>query len=136
MSAYIVEDLVIHQIVSFLHHDRDAQHIRRELGERWKLHPDGNELCERLGLEMVLLNRQAVNVRYRETEIAQPYRFSYKLTSDLQAFKSLRCWMYQCSEGDLPETSDLYKTMRELRLSWAESIIDKHVPAYAQTLWI
>lgn len=70
------------------------------------------ESCERLAKEMVLLNYEAVNDRYNENNNPQEFKCNFNRSNSIyQILKSLKCWLYQCAEGDIPETSNLYKTM-------------------------
>ena len=86
------------------------------------------------------LNVSGVNARYGEDEAHKfrPLDFQYKFIADcggmVRILKSLRCWLYQCSEGDIPETSELYKTMKEISNVIASEIIDD-LPEYDKAPW-
>lgn len=107
MSAFIVEDTTINRVVSWLGSViRDIYSVREELR---KLGIDVNETewKEDLGRKMFELNIAAVNTRYGEGEAehfrALNYQYRYeKPCSRFQVLKSLRCWLYQCTEGDVP----------------------------------
>lgn len=53
--------------------------------------------------------------------------------SKVALFKALVCLMYQCSEGDVPETST-FKELRRVRSEVAESIV-RDLPAWEKEEW-
>jgi hypothetical protein len=133
MSAFVVEDKTINRIVTYLLEDnRGGEYHRRELAAL--IGCSNENLAHELGTAMLLLNQQAVNERYGDEDLGTNYTFKREPTTDVQAFKSLQCWGYQCSEGDVPETK-LFKMMAKLESTWADAIIRKHVRAYEGAEW-
>ena len=135
MSAFIVEPKTINRILSYLYLERDNEWLSETIGYDIK---NENNL-DQLGREMLMLNIQAVNYRYDEennsTALLEEYR--YKLTlnvNNIQALKSLQCWSYQCSEGNIPEESELYKLMEKVKVAWLSSIVSK-LPTYDKAEW-
>ena len=51
----------------------------------------------------------------------------------LQAFKSLQCYLYQCSEGDVPD-SEFFKEVDKFQGQLANKIITK-LPEYEGMIW-
>ena len=54
--------------------------------------------------------------------------------SRIQAAKSLDCLSYQCCEGEIPETSALYKTIDKVRNSICRSIVS-NLKEYDTAKW-
>jgi hypothetical protein len=135
MSAYMVDDKTINRIVSYLYQEQDSHWTRGRLARECgvPMIAGGPEL----GALMFALNIQGVNARYGDGEASNfrplDYQYEYELCTKMQALKSLQCWRYQCSEGDVPETV-LYKIMDDYSHRLAESIVDA-LPAYEKAEW-
>jgi hypothetical protein len=57
------------------------------------------------------------------------------LCTPIQAFKALQCWLYQCTEGEIPELSKLYTFFKKVVISeWAELLVMR-TPEYEQAEW-
>lgn len=147
MSAFVVTDKTINQVVSYLCDDRAAkwwfwprvaevleiapQHLTAE----WMATDDG---LSYLGAEMRLLNVDSVRQRYSAAERkgmipARPYCYQYELCDRFQALKSLACWLYQSCEGTC-HTEPLYELMEELKYEWAMAIVND-LPEYERAEW-
>jgi hypothetical protein len=103
----------------------------------------------KLGRELYALNADAVAQRYEEPmdlELAQSYEFAKNWSgpwlmvpgtppaaTDVEQYKALCCLIYQCSEGDVPETK-LYKLLVKHRQDLAERIVHD-LPAYDLAPW-
>jgi hypothetical protein len=139
MSAFMVEDQTINQIVNWLRTEiPNLSYIPyklRDLGidtfaRGWE---------EQLGREMFQLNSKAVDARYGTGEAATERALDYTYTREpadslAQTAKSLRCWLYQCNEGDVPDTA-LYKLFdHDVRIYLLETIIET-LPEYRQAAW-
>jgi hypothetical protein len=119
MSAFVVEDLTINRVVTMLKRSEryfDSTWFLRKLKDAGYDLLDGGD--ERLGRAMFDLNCKAVDERYRPGACAEfrplDYRYSPALVdSKVQGIKALDCWLYQCSEGGVPE-DPLYKLMDEM----------------------
>lgn len=128
MSAYIVNDLTINRIVSYLMRDRDRlPFIKDDLAEA---NIDLNEL----GQAMLDLNRRAVDYRYSESNEASVLVPATVPVTRIQALKSLRCWLYQCSEGNIPEEEELFKIMESYSGALAYAIV-RTLPEFEQAEW-
>lgn len=143
MSAYITGDETINKILGFIKADCEKNsYIYRPLenkGLGWKDGGHHRDAACALGSEMRNLNIQAFCARYEgeilETLLANDnYQYGDKLRpSRIQAFKSLRCWLYQCSEGDVPET-DLFKAFDEVSKNMASHIVSR-TPEFDAAVW-
>jgi hypothetical protein len=142
MSAYVVKPETINRFLSFLQDEaiRGSSRVadfQKKLAElEWNLTDPAD-----LGSALFNLNCRAVSGRYPDdrTRADQPgypgeYRFEYVLTGQFQALKSLRCWLYQCAEGDIPEKSKLFKAFRDFSKSWALKLLEE-VPEYQKAEW-
>ena len=116
MSAYIVEKKTIDRIVTYL--DR-------------KYH--GAENPNQTGQRLWNLNTKAVDQRYDEKIPVELYKFSPEPCGKVQLLKSLHCFLYQCSEGNVPE-SELYRDVDRLSNNLAVEIIDA-MPEYQSSEW-
>jgi hypothetical protein len=94
---------------------------------------------EKLGQAMFLLNFDGVESRYGKGE-AKTFRqlnYQYQYTQEVplvQVLKSLQCWLYQCLEGNVPDTK-LYKLFdHDVQLYLMEKIIDQ-MPEYRKAKW-
>ena len=136
MSSFVVEDKTINRVVSFLYHDRDrGEYCRCQLGVLGFHLQDAKEgeievELQRFGQAMFDLNCEAVNQRYGPGEAAKfrPLDYSFKWESwgggqeIFSTLKALRCWLYQCSEGNVPQT-ELFKIMDGLADAIAYGIV-------------
>jgi hypothetical protein len=142
MSAYMVADQTINQIVNWL--GREVAQASGTISLRQKLLKLGFDAsiagwAEILGQEMFVLNIQAVDARYGQGEAAKFRKLNYHYhvtqpVSLVQVLKSLHCWLYQCTEGDIPQTA-LYKLFaNEVQLYLMTEIIDT-LPEYQHAVW-
>ena len=127
MSAFMVEDSTINNVVNWLRREEfvfsEIPQKLRELG----FEPSVAGFAEALGQAMFQLNIAAVDARYGKGEAAKfrKLNYRYQVTEPVplvQVLKSLRCWLYQCCEGDVPET-ELYQLFdNDIRLRWTPSV--------------
>lgn len=132
MSAYIVNDNTINKIVSFFKATKHLPHIIREFeAAGYNLNQDVD--CSRLANDMFKLNVQAVNSRYGKgsAEEFRPLDFQYRFVMppvQIKTYQEIKEWMYQCSEGDVPN-SGLFKLIDTARDCLADHIISKQCRA-------
>jgi hypothetical protein len=110
MSAFIVADKTINTIINWL--DSALEEAYGSITIRHKLLEQGFDAsvadwAERLGHAMFQLNVIAVDARYERGEAKKfrPLDYQHKVTKPVplvQVLKSLRCWLYQCCEGNVP----------------------------------
>ena len=136
MSAFIVNNKTINKALTYLKDNRNGDWINRKF-EKIGFNVKDKEDLDRLGRAMLLLNIEAVNQRYNEqnnsTALLENYSFKIEFCNRYQALKSLQCWRYQCSEGNVPET-DFYKLMDKVINSWLDEIVSD-LPEYKKAEW-
>jgi hypothetical protein len=139
MSAFMVEDKTINRVVTWLRDEiKHMYFIPKKLAELGiDTGKPGWE--EQLGQAMFQLNIDGVTARYGkgEAESFRPLNYKYSPTYALTAYqvlKSLQCWLYQCTEGEVPET-ELYKLFdQDIKVYLMSKIIDS-LPAYEKAEW-
>ena len=140
MSAFVVTDETINRILYLATVDRRGVDNLRWRGVN--LLPLDDPACvdplTDLGNRLRALNVAAVRTRYADGAAEMigsdgPRRFNAKACSRVVAYKALQCWLYQCSEGDVPETP-LFKQMDTLRNDIAADIV-ADLPAYSAAEW-
>jgi hypothetical protein len=109
MSAFLVEEKTLNRIISYLDDE-----LRRSDWLRSKFTTDLGVNCARdwktaLGQKMWDLNQLSLSYRYGDAKQELLYQFSPVSCTEIQAYKSLRCWLYQCCEGDIPKESKLFR---------------------------
>ena len=126
MSAYMVADECINRIVTYIYGPRRdwEQRIVQEALDKQGLIGDTRE--EQLGNAMFELNANAVEQRYGDGQAKEFRDLDYKFKHDYvgsgyQAYDLLGEWIYQCSEGNVPESSELYKVMDRIYNSMAHN---------------
>ena len=141
MSSFICADKTLQGIVSYF--DLDTRFVNSsicygEIGRKLKKIGFNLEFAEhrdRLIKEMAMLNQMGVNERYDKQDIENNISFKDEFApKPVQAYKWLSCFIYQCSEGDIPETSQLYKTLDEIKSYLAECIVG-NLPEYDKAIW-
>lgn len=139
MSAFMVSETTIQQILAHVYRKVNNTTARLEFGtvSMVKGLPcrDIDKALSDLGLEMWQMNAAAVGQRYFDSPLDMPNRFRFKLStpSKVQSFKSLQCFLYQCSEGDVPERK-LFKDLEELSGSLAREIVYS-LPEWNKAEW-
>lgn len=126
MSAYIVEKATIDRIASHLY-GQPTYHWTE--AERQHIPSDPTEIGQRL----YALNVAAVDARYNETNPIPLYRFESRPSRSIQLLKSLRCLLYQCSEGDVPKRP-LYQLLEDESHRLALDIISS-LPEWTAADW-
>lgn len=147
MSSFIVSDITIHRIISgfdapimftsFPDFRRALTDKLKTVGYDFDLAMNNKEFAElrnRFGTHLLMLNGEAVYCRYgEESRETYEYEFSHVTVSKFQFLKSLQCYLYQCMEGPIPETS-LYKALEKIVDLLKGQIIDE-LPGYQEAVW-
>lgn len=145
MSAFIVEDKTINRIVSWLNMVGMAGGCNDYF---WCVQPliklgyklDTELGCKRLAEEMFTLNCDSIEQRYGEGQAKEfrPLDFQYQFVGSgvcrYQVLKSLRCFLYQCCEGNIPEQNSLYNALDKLSLELSYQIVSR-TPQYEAAKW-
>jgi hypothetical protein len=138
MSAFIVEDRTIARIVNWLVREVGNNPESYKLKE--KLSKLGYDLtsdsqAEKLAKDMLELNMSAVNQRYHEENPVPSFSYVPGVpTSLIQTLKSLNCWIYQCTEGDVPKQSS-YKFFADDVQRYLLRAIVYDLPEYDRAEW-
>jgi hypothetical protein len=101
MSAFLFSDADIHRLVVALQVEQFFAGRDRST----------------LGGALLMMNEAAINQRYNESSKRnEPYVWQAPPPfSAVQAYKTIRSFLYQCAEGDVPETWRLYAEVTEVR---------------------
>jgi len=143
MSAFIVEDETINiplglfyiEVVGSSGYDEIPRRLK-EAG--YNIDQDETEIA-RLGQDMFNLNCEAVNQRYGENQAETFRKLNYKYeflpeVTAAHAYNAINCWIYQCSEGNVPMTSQLFKTVSKISDALAHRIALK-TPEVQKARW-
>ena len=135
MCAYIVEDKTINRIVSYLSSNHEALSYMKHV-ENIDLTFEEDEA--KFGQELFDLNVRAINERYgngtAENFRDLDYHYAIQISCNIiNAYKSLECLIYQCSEGSVPGT-ELYQKLERIKGYLASQIIS-NLPEYKRAIW-
>lgn len=146
MSAFLCEKETFDTIASavyFLREGRDHLHSTRHAIQReYRDVFTADELSSDAAWEAILvyklhgLNNMALNARYRN---APQWDYGYEFTmtipsaNPIKLYKAIGCLLYQCSEGDVPETR-LYKFLDHMHDALAHDIA-RDTEAYREAGW-
>jgi len=143
MSSFIVKDKSINKIVTFfIKCSYDNEMSNSLIGdilteEGYNLNYKENDLnpdAQRLSEYMKGLNLNAVNYRYNED--LQDFKIKFEEiteNNEFQILKSLQCFLYQCSEGEIPETK-LFKMLKEIEEVLKNKVLDG-IEDYKKAKW-
>jgi len=140
MSAYMVSENCLANIMGLLY---KKDNVNREFGspllKEVMFEFFTIEECEKeIWTRLIQLNQAALKQRYGEDttdgDIAKSYQFRINyFVSIYQGLKSLRCFLYQCSEGNIPETK-IFKTLDRISDMVAWDIVD-NIKEYDNAEW-
>ena len=136
MSAFIVSDTTMNFVVNTI---QDFDGLRSSCFAPFLT--DGEVDCNKLGNKLFHLNNDAVCQRYDDHDDSNVIEFfrhtSLMPASDraekCQRLKAVQCLIYQCSEGDVPETP-LFKALDALS-DWLQYNIISSLPEYNAAKW-
>lgn len=131
MSAFVVSKDTVDVIVSFCFVPHPGYSARVALRER--LGGGSRATPESLGAALWSLNHDAVNARYREQGAPERYVYERRHAPLAAVYKAVSCLIYQCSEGDMPQT-DAYAALVRLKAAVADEIIGS-MPEYEAAPW-
>jgi len=144
MSSFIVEEKTINKIVNFLvtcaySKEEFKPCITNEINkfglDLTYNSEDKNPDARHLGQRMFVLNQKAVNFRYKEKGNFELFKFDDSINEYnlMQILKSLQCFLYQCSEGEIMK-EPLFKTLERITNIIKEHIIN-HLEDYKKAKW-
>ena len=136
MSAFLVEEKTLHKILSGLEYElRQSRWLKEQCEKELQIDFADSQWQTHLGQKMWDLNQLSLGYRYGDKPVKLTYRFQFNLCRPIQAFKALQCWLYQCMEGEIPETSKLYHFFDKVVVpDWAELLVMR-TPDYDQAEW-
>lgn len=101
-----------------------------------KLKPTLHERTAEFAKRLYNMNLDAISQRYA-SGAGDDYGYQFKnrlpIGCKVALYKKIRCLIYQCSEGDVPET-DLYKQLNEISNALAHDIVT-HSKEYDNVAW-
>lgn len=131
MSSYIVGDQTINRMVTHLKLNRDLDWLKREFSAA--IAGSTGDFCVDLGAALFALNVCGVEARYGKGEAAKfrplDYRFRLEPASGRQVYGEIATLIYQCSEGEVPETR-LYKLLVEFKAAVADDVIEQNAATH------
>lgn len=130
MSAFIVGKETIDRIVTYMTSHKHEDQLGYYYPELSKAYGGDHN---KLGQALVNMNTRAVDERYDENNPIKIYRHSYEYADNVQVYKSLQGYLYQCAEGDVYECP-LYNEVQSIENSLAADII-RALPAYENAAW-
>lgn len=124
MSAYLVNEETIHRVLkaAFVFHINWPENIA-----------NATRTSSDFGQMLWNMNQEAVNYRYNENEKAPKYEYQRVEATNHQLYKSLQCFLYQCSEGDINQTQ-LYKHVEKIKDEVARQLIE-YTKEYEEAEW-
>ena len=125
MSAYVVNRETIDRIVAQL--DWDQRLIGASADNLLTGEPS------EIGQRLWAMNVDAVNQRYNEQGAVPKYKYTQGPVSAMQACVSMRCLLYQCTEGNVPSTP-LYQALTQRAGDLAFDLLRTH-PDYTGCVW-
>ena len=136
MSAFLVEAQTINKIITQLDaRIRQSDWYKEKVEDELDVDFEDTDWETKLGQRMLDLNQLSLEQRYGEAKKELIYIFQTAPCSPIQAYKTMRCWLYQCAEGNIPETSKLFNAFdKVLGPAWAEFIIAR-TPEYDEAAW-
>lgn len=138
MSAYMVDNDTIGKIVGFLY----SKTYKNDSRYTWLLDDIGVKLTSRnkrkqFAKRLIAMNSRALYARYGDNGNYNIHTdfipLMYPAVSSVQVYKTIRCYLYQCSEGNVPD-EPLYKLMGEISDRLAHEIINS-LPEYDKAKW-
>jgi len=135
VSAFLVADKTLNRIISYLDDElTGSDWLRSKFPKALGINFE-RDWRTALGQKMWTLNQLALGYRYGEPLQDLFYQFSPVPCSVIQAYKSLRCWLYQCCEGNIPEASKLYRFFDTVVVQHIANDIILQTPEYDQAEW-
>lgn len=135
MSAFIVGVKTINRVITFV--ASSAKEVPVATNRLFESAGALNYDYVALGRALWALNTKAVNIRYGEkNKTAKEYRYNPQYdvaTNPIQGFKSLGCLIYQCTEGEIPNTK-LFKALYNFRSQYALHYVQS-LKAYENAEW-
>lgn len=136
MSCCIVSDKTLAYIVSgVVKYVHKGSNIYKVLQNCLHIETDDvKAIPEALFSSLVYMNQRAYNVRYNENFTDTPVYTKCFGIERLQLIKHIDCFLYQCSEGNVPEQFPLFHVMEQIRNYLCVEYV-RQTDAYASRDW-
>jgi hypothetical protein len=137
MSAYMVADETLNRVVEWLYFEvAQYPYLRDKLEKASGIDTTAYAWSEALGKAMFELNTLSVNDRYGEGEAVhfRPLDYQPAHGSKIQVLKSLQCWLYQCTQGEVVN-QPLYQFFQDVVEPYLMSKIICALPEYRAAAW-
>lgn len=147
MSAYICSDITFDNVLALIHaanrgprNDEPIPDIHYLDLPALTVDPADEQAFRSLAQEIFALNCRGVDARYgqdkwksfNDGDVYQ-YRPARPVLDPVAAYRSFKCLLYQCSEGDVAN-DPLYKALEALAAELAEQIV-RSSPEYKALPW-
>ena len=137
MSAYVVDDVTINQIVSFLSRQANRESWWKNYSPLAKLNYNlGTDKGDaKLANDLFNLNVESVCQRYSgDDPDSYTFTFNYEISTTIfEAIKSIGCLMHQSCEGDCMERP-LYQALERVKGMLAMEVVET-LPQYEAANW-
>jgi len=140
MSSFIIDPSTMHNVIRAI-----CSPMRFSLPGRLVLgfDVDKSESWDAIGRVLYAMNVEAVTSRYKDMKRDEfyngsDYRFPkiprmLTLKDKVECYKALQCFLYQCSEGRVPET-ETFKEIAGFEVQLAQAIVSS-LPEYNAAPW-
>src|SRR5215469_11858010 len=138
MSAFIVNTNVMAKVVTAILLDFNTFGGEGTCRTALLASPTGAKKAAgtKIGKKLFLMNRRALRARYGCGEYPNVPEFVFENWADaapVEQFKAMCCLLYQCCEGDVPN-SGLYDELSHTAGELAQSIV-QDLPEYETASW-
>lgn len=138
MSAFLVDKETIDRVITWVDYyttSHEGDWFKEKMGEELGIYRWQEGWKDKLGQLMLDLNQQSLGIRYGDKAQSLNYTFYPRLCTPVQGLKSLQCWIYQCSEGEIPEQNKLYKFFDGFVVRYFMTRIIYGMKEYDQAQW-
>jgi hypothetical protein len=138
MSAFIVNTNVMAKVVTAILLNRDTFAGESTCHTALLASPTEAQKAAgtKIGRKLFLMNRRALRARYGSGERLNVPEFVFEKWAEatpVEQFKAMSCVLYQCCEGDVPN-SRLYDALNRSAGELAQSIV-QDLPEYERAAW-
>ena len=138
MSAFMVNTNVMAKVVTAILLNRDTFDGESTGRTAMLATPTASqkEVGAKIGQKLFLMNRRALSARYGCGDHMRLPEFVFESWADatpVEQFKAITCLLYQCSEGDVPN-SPIYGELSRTAGELAQRIV-QDLPEYEKASW-
>ena len=138
MSAFMVSTIVMAKVVTaiLLNLDMFGTESTRRVSLLATPTDAQKDTGTKIGRKLFLMNRRALGARYECSSRFPLSQFVFAKWADatpVEQFKAMRCLLYQCCEGEVPN-SQLYDELNRAAGELAQRIV-QDLPEYDKASW-